>query len=369
MKKYFYLFVIFLFVAIHSQAQTFYLKDIVLGNSYDPTNKTFVWKANKYCPYNWSMRVVKADYLGGILELYASPGTKPDCQSIYKISWNFNKDIRQVNCGEKVYIDVENIPISKKDCGIFLWEGDMNPSSITILASSGVGESSLVYKERSQDPKSSYRDYIFLHFPGQIVQGEPYPNPEGFPNWHLHNARLVLDICARKDFANEANGGSFTFRIGNRGISFDVVYLYSKKAVIINPKTTLQIPVIEHNKQNSEGTYWMSIKVPGTIQGYNGKQIQLVIRFVDEQGNFLSGNSYDFRYVDGSGKAATGSGLINVTTGNFDLGNLQLWMPYYALNLPNTGGKKLYNIRAFAELYVDGKMLSQSQYTSFQVKW
>ena len=354
-----------------SRAQTFYLKEVVLGNSYDPSNRTFSWKANKHCPYNWNMEVIRTDALGGELLLHAAPGTKPDCQRTYKISWTFDKDISQVSCGEKIFIDVTNIPIVKNDCGIFVWEGDMNPSSFTIRASSGVGESSLVYEIRTKDPKGANRDYVFLHYPGHVVQGEPYANPEGFPNWHLHNSRLVLNVCARKDFANEANGGSFTFRIGNRGISFDIVYLYSKNFSVTKPKVinNLQVPVISHNIQNAEGTYWMNIKVPGILQGYKGKQIQLVIRFVDDQGNFLPGNTSDFRYVDGAGKAATGSGLINVTTDNFDMGNLQIWMPYYALNLPYTGGKQTYNLRAFAELYVDGKMISQSQYVTMQVKW
>ena len=297
--------VFFLFPIANIPAQTFNLKEYVIGNSYDPGNRGFTWEASKYCPYNWSIKTKRIDYLGGEIELHASPGTKPECKSIYNISWTFSKDMRTVSCGEKVFVDIRNIPISKMDCGIFVWEGSNNPSSITIFTGSGVGESGLVYETRSKDPQGSYRDYVFQHYPGQVVQGEP--QSVKLENTHIYNGRLELVVCPRKDFAKIANGSSFAFRIGNRGISFDVVYLYSKDATIISGPTSssLQNPIIQHNLQNAEGAYWMSIQVPGFLQGYAGKQIYLVIRFVDANGNLLPGNQTDARYVDANGYAAT----------------------------------------------------------------
>ena len=223
-----FLFFSFLLVQVgdgNAEAQTFYLKDYVLGNSYDPSNRNFSWKASKYCPYNWSIKINRINTLGGAIELRASPVTKPDCRRIYRITWAFSKDIRTVSCGEKIFIDVTNMPISKDDCGIFVWEGDNNPSSITILTE---GESGLVHEIRSKDPRAAYRGYVFQHYPGQFVQGEPSAYQAKVKEQHLHHARLELVVCSRADMAKNANGGSFTFRIGNRGISFDVVYLYSK---------------------------------------------------------------------------------------------------------------------------------------------
>lgn len=357
-----------LFFFFQSNAQIFYLKDYVLGNSYDPNNKTWSWKASKYCPYNYSIKANRVDYFGGEIELHVSPGTQPDCKSIYLITWAFDKDIRTVSCGERIMVDFKNQPIVKENCGIFVWEGDMNPSSISIITGSGVGESSLVYEERKNDPQGSYRDYVFSHHPGHVVHGEPVANQGEFV--HVHHARVALDVCSRKDFAEIANGGSFTLRMGNRGISFDVVYLYSKKQIIIDPpKQTLPNPTIQHNIQNTEGVYWMQITIPGYLQNFYGKQVQLVLRFTDANGNYLPGIKEDQRYIDASGYAATGSGMISVNSNNFYLGPYVMWMPYYALNLPNTGGATTHSLYTFAEVYSEGKLIMQSQMVPFTVSW
>jgi hypothetical protein len=209
---------------------------------------------------------------------------------------------------------------------------------------------------------------VFSHYPGHIVHGEPVPNQGELV--HVHHARVAIDVCSRKDFAEIANGGSFTLRIGNRGISFDVVYLYSKKQIVIEPPMQQLVnPVIQHNIQNTEGVYWMQITVPGILQGYYGKQIQLVMRFTDANGNFLPGIHSDQRYVDASGYAATGSGLITVNSDNFDLSPYFTWMPYYALNLPNSGGTTTHSLFTFAEIYSEGRLIMQSQMVPFNVTW
>jgi hypothetical protein len=349
-------------------SQSFYLKDYILGNGYDPTNKSWTWKASKYCPYNYSIKANKVDYWGGEIELHASPGTKPACKSIYKINWTFSKDIRTITCGEKIFIDIKNVPISKSDCGIFVWEGDQNPSSISIKCGSGVGESALVYEIRKNDPMGSYRDYVFSHYPGHIVHGEKPSHVNEYT--HQNHARVVLDICSRKDYADIANGGSFTFRIGNRGISFDVVYLYDKNSITVPPEpVSLSNPLFTHNIQNSEGVYWMKIQVPGNWQFQQAGEFQLIIRFIDPEGNFLPGINYDNRYIDSNGYAATGSAIIQVPAGNYDISSQEIWMPYYALNLPKTGIQQTYNINAYAEIFLNGKVVGQSQLVPLTVNW
>jgi len=214
----------------NAHAQTYYLKGYVLGNSNDPGNRNFSWKASKYCPYNWSIKTNRVNTFGGEIELHASPGTKPECKSIYRITWAFSKDMRTVSCGEKIFVDITNVPISKQDCGIFVWEGDQNPSSITILD----GMTPMVRERIRKDPPNAYWGYVIQHYPGQVVQGEPSAYQAVTPSHHLHSARLELVVCSRADMAKMANGGSFAFRIGNRGINFDVVYLYSKNTVLIS---------------------------------------------------------------------------------------------------------------------------------------
>ena len=349
--------------ALPLRAQTFYLKDIVMGNRYDPNNVSFSYKTPWY--YDWSIENSKVDSRGGYLELHVVVKSIPDCKKVYKVNWTFSKDVSTVNCGEKIFIDVINQPISGGNC--WDWVG-INPSSLSLRN----GASGMTWVETSKDPKVSYREYVFLHHPGHIIQGEPqFTNQQ---NYHLHQAlQLEMIVCSRPDMAKEANGGNFHFNFDGRGIYFDIEYVFSKDPPVSSPgtstTTSLQNPVIQHNIQNAEGTYWMSIQVPGTLQGYAGKQIQMVIRFVDANGNFLTGNRNDLRYVDSAGFAATGSGLVSVPAEQFDLSTLQFWMPYYSLNLPSTGGIKAYDLTAFAELFVDGKLVAQSLRVPLRVTW
>ena len=345
------------------QAQSFYLKEIVMGNRYDPTNVSFRYKTPWY--YDWSIENSKVDSRGGYLELHVVVKSKPDCKKVYKVNWTFSKDVSMVTCGEKIFIDVINQPISGGDC----WDWvDINPSSLSL----NNGASGMTWVETSKDPKVSYREYVFLHHPGHIIQGEPQFTNQ--PNYHLHQAlQLEMIVCSRPDMAKEANGGNFHFNFDGRGIFFDIEYVFSKDPPVSPPASSttssLQNPVIQHNIQNAEGTYWMSIQVPGILQGYRGKQIQVVIRFVDAAGNLLPGNRGDMRYIDAGGYAATGSALVHVTSDLFDLGTLQLWMPYHGLNLPNTGGQVAHDLTAYAELFVDGKVAAQSQRIPLRVNW
>lgn len=357
----FSLILLFFLSGLTAQAQTFYLKDIVLGNKYAPNSTSFNYETPWY--YDWSIKNNRANSWGGDLELHVTLKSKPNCKKIYKVTWTFSKDIRMVSCGEKIFIDVVNQPISGGDCG---WDWvEHNPSSLALKT----GASGMTYAEAKKDPKSSYREYVFLHHPGHVVRGEAQYIDNKFS--HLHHAeRLEIVVCSRPDMAAIANGGNFHFNFDGRGVFFDIDYLFSKESATPLPplSASLQNPIIQHNIQSS-GSYWMGIQLPGVLQGYAGKQIQIAIRFVDANGNFLPGNLNDPRYIDASGYAATGSGLISVTSDQFDLGSMQLWMPYYALNLLNTGGQQVHNLNAFAEVFTDGKMVAQSKMVPLQVTW
>lgn len=355
--------IIVLLYSLSSSAQTFYLKDIVMGNRYAPQNVKFVYETPWY--YDYSIKTNRVDSRGGDIELHVVLKSIPDCKKIYHITWNFSKDVSMVSCGEKIYVDVVNTPIAASNCQ---WDWVFhNPSSLHLSN----GPSGMTYNEASKDIKASYNEYVFLHYPGQIIQGEPQFTDQ--PNHHLHHAeQLSIVVCSRQDMAKEANAGHFHFNLDSRGISFDIDYVFSREPAVVLPQPiteALQNPVIQHNIQNAEGVYWMSIQVPGFLKGYNGKQIQLVIRFVDANDNFLSGNTADMRYVDASGNVATGTGLIHVNTDQFDLGSLQMWMPYYGLNLPYSGGVQAHELTAFAELFVDGQLKAQSLRIPLRVVW
>lgn len=358
-------FFVLLFTSLAISAQTFYLEKIVMGNRYAPDNVRFSYETPWY--YDWSIKTNRVDAWGGDIELHVSVKSIPGCKKVYHITWAFSKDVSTVSCGEKIFVDVVNQPITGGNCQ---WDWvDINPSSLYL----NNGASGMTWAEASQDPKASWREYVFLHHPRHTINGEPQFIDHKFI--HLHHAEhLEIVVCSRPDMARDANGGNFHFNLDGRGIFFDIDYVFSKEPSGMQTPATvatasLQNPIIQHNIQNAEGVYWMSIQVPGILQSYSGKQIQLVIRFVDAYGNLLPGNRGDLRYVDAAGYAATGSGLVNVTSNQFDLGTLQIWMPYYSLNLPNSGGTQSHDLTAFAELFVDGKMVAQSERVPLRVNW
>ncbi len=359
----FSVFLLALLVVSGLHAQTYYLKDIVLGNRYVPNSQDFCYETQY--DYAYCIKNNRVDSRGGDLELHVWLKTRPECKKVYQVRWSFNKDIRTVSCGEKILVDIVNQPVSGGDCG---WDWVFhNPSSFSLLN----GASGMTYAEAKKDPGYSYREYVFLHYPGHKVNGEPQFIDHKFT--HLHHAeQLEIVVCSRKEMAIHAHGGNFHFNFDGRGLFFDIDYMFTTEPVETSPpkqNAALQPPVIQHNVQNNQGTYWMGIQVPGMLRGYAGKSIQIVIRFVDENGQFLLSNKSDVRYVDASGYVATGTEVIQVTADEFDLSSLQMWMPYASLSLAYTGGKQPYNLNVFAELFSDGKLMMQSSMVPIRVNW
>ncbi len=202
-----------------AQAQTFELQEIVLGNQYDRDNPTFQYETPWY--YNWEVKVNRVDNWGGDIKLHVTVKSKPDCKRVYQIIWALGKDVSTLNCGEEVLVNVINRPISGGDCE---WDWvEINPSSLAF----NHGASGMTYPEVAKDPMAAYREYVFLHYPGHVIQGEPqFTDQEGYELHYANN--LVLTVCSRADMANSANGGNFHLHLDGRGVNFDIDYIYSK---------------------------------------------------------------------------------------------------------------------------------------------
>ncbi len=130
---------------------------------------------------------------------------------------------------------------------------------------------------------------------------------------------------------------------------------------------SLPTPVLEHNiVYNNE--YWMSIKPSGLLSGLQGKDVQLVARFYHQDARPLYANPQEQTYKDANGLVACAT---NVAKGepSFDLTQQVMYIPYRALNLPNTGGQTTYNLFLFVDLFVDGQLKNQSGRVAFSVKW
>ena len=113
----------------------------------------------------------------------------------------------------------------------------------------------------------------------------------------------------------------------------------------------------------------MEIRVPGVVRNAVGKRLQLVMRFMDARGNLLPAHPSELTYRDARGYAASGSPVFAVNSAQFDLSGIQLWMPYYALNLPNTGGRQNHTVSCYAEVFLDNVSVGRSPVQSFNLRW
>ncbi len=112
-------------------------------------------------------------------------------------------------------------------------------------------------------------------------------------------------------------------------------------------------PIITHNipMQTPLGMKpGMVITVPGSINNAQGNQAQLILRFYFADGRPLMANNQEPNFRDANGLAATGTPVLPVINNPANVGNIQLQIPYYALNLKPTNGMMQYDIAAIATL-------------------
>lgn len=137
-----------------------------------------------------------------------------------------------------------------------------------------------------------------------------------------------------------------------------------------NPVATAYPPQIQHdvpvmNPTGSTGN-GMMIRLPGSLTNASGKTLQVVVRFSLQNGSPLFANSQERTFRDAQGLVATGTALIQIASPYIDLNSLLISIPYYALNLAETG--LFYDLQLTAFVYVDNVALAQSS-APFRVRW
>ena len=95
----------------------------------------------------------------------------------------------------------------------------------------------------------------------------------------------------------------------------------------------------------------------------------LVARIWNEKHRPLKASGDYSDYQDAAGSVVASSIQEPLADGTIDLSTVQIWLPYFALNLPDTDGQKTHNLLVFTEVYVDGKLLAGSETVPFSVKW
>ncbi|MFO7446791.1 MAG: C1 family peptidase [Ignavibacteriaceae bacterium] len=129
-------------------------------------------------------------------------------------------------------------------------------------------------------------------------------------------------------------------------------------------------PLITHNVpvQTPLGTWpGMLIRVPGSINNAQGNQAQLIIRFYFPDGTPLLANHQELSYRDANGLAAAGTPAMPVLNNNANIANIELQIPYYALNLTPTNNMTQYQLAAVATLYINSFEKAKSLFTTLTV--
>lgn len=131
-------------------------------------------------------------------------------------------------------------------------------------------------------------------------------------------------------------------------------------------------PMILHNVWGMSpvgNVLGMKINVPGTIFNAQNSQGQLIVRFYMPDGNPLVANPQEFNYRDFYGLCAAGTPVMPIMDNQADMGGIDLFIPYYALNLIPTNGNRIYDLAAIATFYINNFEKGRSQFTPFQVRY
>jgi hypothetical protein len=143
---------------------------------------------------------------------------------------------------------------------------------------------------------------------------------------------------------------------------------------IQQPMISLGAPTILHNVQvPGSGQFGfapgMQIGLSGVVNGAAGRNIQIVVKFNYLNGPPLFANPMEMVYRDVGGLVATGTQPMLIGTDSETLNNIQVTIPYYALNFPPTNGFNLLNLSLTAIAYIDYQQFAQSAAVPFQVRW
>ena len=149
---------------------------------------------------------------------------------------------------------------------------------------------------------------------------------------------------------------------------YEVVYVYDVVGApqYTNVNTlTLDIPKVEYGGLDANGRSGVWVRVPGELAPESGKQFRVQARFESSTGQVLQGNGIDQNFIDNKGNATAISPLYFVPPGPYDLEQIAIWVPYYALQ--SRSGPKRRLVYMFTELWVDGKVVARSPKVPLQL--
>jgi hypothetical protein len=140
-----------------------------------------------------------------------------------------------------------------------------------------------------------------------------------------------------------------------------------------NLSVSISQPMVYHNiwgyNAMGVGSWGMNIVVPGTIVNGQNSNGQLIVRFFMPNGNPLIANPLEYNYRDRYGLCAAGTPIMPILNNSSNIGQVTLFIPYYALNLIPSNGFNVYDLAVVATFYINDFEKAKSDLTLIQVRF
>ena len=314
--------------------------------------------------------VKQLDTEGAEFLFFISPKSDPTCRQLFRVGWTFDTDISKLEERQTINIQLFNNTGEEDSSGIRSCyraaKRLINDDTWLTLSFKGGIKASL-----HENPDYSWywgekSNHLFTL--SNSTTAYPVYNKE---------ETFVASITVRdgQDTIGTTNApfGSLVFEIEKRDVfRFEVLYLFYGEESDISPagahRLRIDKPEVIHNVNGRQGGFEMNLFLPGLIDEALGRDLQIMMHFIDGYGRPMPAYPGDTAYNDGYGNAAVRSPSVKVNDKRFDLLNVRIWMPYYALNLPKTGTRG-HIIWVYAEVYLDEKIIGVSKPVQTLVVW
>lgn len=312
--------------------------------------------------------VERIDSLGGDLLFYMTPRSDHDCRQAFRIGWNFGQPVSDLEEGKSVNVEVFIYPLVDTnrmmlECYRTSREAAVHNNGIWIKFIGGDAKGLTSQPDLAFYWERSSPDLFRLDRPVEAVSGS------GLSNGHGTMAVQDLD----KDPSNEnIFFGTMALEISMADVfEFRILYLYDGRESDVSPegahRLLLDKLVVEHSVTGNRAAPVMNISLIGLLEQAVGRDVQIVIHFLDNYRRPLPGIEGDAAYCDSTGFAVASSPVRRVPSRQYYLNELMITVPYYALNLPTTNAS--HTIYLYAEIFLDKKSIGMSRLAQTTFFW
>ncbi len=312
--------------------------------------------------------IEQLDSLGGVLLFYLTPQGNRDCRQAFRVGWRFGQSVHDLEEGKMVNVEVFSSPVVDTTKGYL--------DCFRPFGGPGIHDEGVKIRFRGADSLGlgSQPDLAFyweqaspdLFKTDRIAEAVSDNDPA-----HASGSFLVQDLDKNPSTADIAFG-TLAFDIEKKGaFGFRILYLYDGSESDLSPagahRLLIDKLVVDHTVAGDGTAPVMNISLMGLLEQAVGREVRIVIHFLDNYRRPLPGIEGDAAYCDSIGNAITLSPVGRISNRQYYLNELVMTMPYYALNLPPT--KAGHTVYLYAEVFLDKKSIGMSRMTQTTFFW